>query len=128
MPVPKLSKLDLQIMEALWSRGALCVREIQESFPEANRPAYTTVQTIVNRLVAKNAVRRSKKISNAFIFEAAISRRAAQRRLIDDFLGLFNGQTEPIVLHLIECGKLTAENVQEAEQTLQRLTRKGKVR
>ncbi len=121
MPVPKLSKLDLQIMEALWSRGALCIREIQESFPEANRPAYTTVQTIVNRLEAKKAVRRAKKISNAYIFEAVISRRGAQRRLIDELLALFNGQSQPIVLHLVQCGELTVKDVREAEQTLRKL-------
>jgi predicted transcriptional regulator len=124
MALPKLSKLDLQIMQALWTRGALCIREIQETFPERNRPAYTTVQTIVYRLEAKKAVRRVKKISNAHIFEAAISRQAVQGWLIDDFLGLFGGQTQPIVAHLIECGKLTLEDVQKAEKTLRKMARK----
>lgn len=121
MATPRLSKLDLQIMEALWSRGALSIREIQESFPERHRPAYTTVQTTVYRLEAKKAVRRAKKISNAHIFEAAVSRKVAQRRLVDDFLGLFGGRTQPVMAHLIESGKLTLEDVQEAERVLRQL-------
>jgi BlaI family transcriptional regulator, penicillinase repressor len=126
MALPKLSKLDLQIMDALWSRGALSIREIQESFPEPRRPAYTTVQTIVYRLETKKAVRRAKKISNAHIFEAVISRSAAQRRLIDDLLGLFGGQTQPVMAHLIESGKLTLEDVHEAEKILRKLAKKEK--
>jgi BlaI family penicillinase repressor len=121
MATPRLSKLDLQIMEALWTRGALSIREIQESFPERHRPAYTTVQTTVYRLEAKKAVRRAKKISNAHIFEAAVSRKVAQRRLVDDFLGLFGGRTQPVMAHLIESGKLTLEDVQEAERVLRQL-------
>ena len=121
MATPRLSKLDLQIMEALWSRGALSIREIQESFPERHRPAYTTIQTTVYRLEAKKAVRRAKKISNAHIFEAAVSRKVAQRRLVDDFLGLFGGRTQPVMAHLIESGKLTLEDVQEAERVLRQL-------
>jgi len=126
MKHPKLSKLDLQIMEALWSGGALSIREIQEAFPERGRPAYTTIQTIVYRLEAKKAVRRAKKIGNAHIFEAVISRNAAQRRLVDDFLGLFGGQTQPVMAHLIESGKLTLEDVQDAERALRRLSKKEK--
>ena len=126
MATPRLSKLDLQIMEALWSQGALSIREIQEFFPERGRPAYTTVQTTVYRLETKKAVRRSKKISNAHIFEAVISRTAAQRRLIDDLLGLFGGRTQPVMAHLIESGKLTLEDIQEAERTLQNLTKREK--
>ena len=121
MATPRLSKLDLQIMEALWTRGALSIREIQESFPERHRPAYTTIQTTVYRLEAKKAVRRAKKISNAHIFEAAVSRKVAQRRLVDDFLGLFGGRTQPVMAHLIESGKLTLEDVQEAERVLRQL-------
>jgi BlaI family transcriptional regulator, penicillinase repressor len=124
MAFPKLSKLDLQIMDALWSRGALSIREIQESFPERSRPAYTTVQTIVYRLEAKKALHKAKKISNANIFEASISRAAAQRRLIDDFLGLFGGRSQPLMAHLIESGKLTLEDVQEAEKLLRQLQKK----
>jgi predicted transcriptional regulator len=126
MTLPRLSKLDLRIMEALWSGGSLSIREIQEAFPERGRPAYTTVQTIVYRLEAKKAVRRAKKIGNAHIFEAVISRGAAQRRLIDEFLGLFGGQTQPVMAHLIESGKLTLEDVQEAEKTLRKLSKKEK--
>jgi BlaI family transcriptional regulator, penicillinase repressor len=115
---PRLSKFDLQIMEALWSRGALSIREIQESFPERQRPAYTTIQTTVYRLETKKAVRRAKKISNAHIFEPVVSRGVVQRRLIDEFLGLFGGRTQPVMAHLIESGKLTLEDIQEAERAL----------
>ena len=121
MATPRLSKLDLQIMEALWTGGALSIREIQESFPERHRPAYTTVQTTVYRLEAKKAVRRAKKISNAHIFEAAVSRVVAQRRLVDEFLGLFGGRTQSVMAHLIESGRLTLEDVQEAERVLRKL-------
>src|ERR671924_1855734 len=127
MALPRLTKLELQVMEALWSRGALSVREIQEAFPEKDRPAYTTVQTMVYRLEAKKAVRRVKKIGNAHIFEAVVSRSAAHRRLIDELLNFFGGRTQPIMAHLIESGKLTLEDVREAEQTLRRL-RKDKAR
>ena len=123
---PKLTKLELHIMEALWSQGASSIREIQEAFPERGRPAYTTVQTTVYRLEAKGALRRVKKISNAHIFEAAISRNAAHRRLIDDLLGLFGGRTQPVMAQLIESGKLTLEDVREAEKALRRLARKDK--
>lgn len=126
MPQPKLSKLELQIMDALWSRGSLSIREIQEFFPERKRPAYTTVQTTVYRLESKGALRRVKKISNAHIFEAAISRDAAQNRLIDDLLGLFGGRTQPVMAHLIESGKLTLDDVREAERVLQELADKEK--
>src|SRR6266568_8548657 len=118
MPLPKLSKLELQIMEALWTRGPCSVREIQESFPAKKRPAYTTVQTTVYRLEVKKALRRTKKIATALIFEAAVSREAAQRRLVDDLLGLFGGRSRPIMAHLIESGTLTLDDVREAERTL----------
>jgi BlaI family penicillinase repressor len=121
MPLPKLTKLELQIMEALWSRGPCSVREIQESFPAKKRPAYTTVQTTVYRLEVKKALRRVKKIATAFIFEAAVSREAAERRLIDELLGLFGGRSRPIVSHLIESGTLTLDDVREAEKTLLKL-------
>ena len=126
MPLPRLTKLEMQIMEALWSRGASSIREIQEPFPERDRPAYTTIQTTVYRLEGKKAVRRAKKISNAHIFEAVVSRNAAQRRLIDDLLGLFGGRTQPVMAHLIESGKLTLNDVEEAEKTLRRMARKEK--
>jgi BlaI family transcriptional regulator, penicillinase repressor len=114
----KLSKLELRVMEALWKGGPSSIRELQKSFPSKGRPAYTTVQTIVYRLEAKKAVRRAKKISNAHIFEAVVSRTATHRHLIEDFLGLFGGQAGPLMAHLIESGKLTLEDVQEAERTL----------
>jgi BlaI family penicillinase repressor len=111
-------------MEALWSGGPSAVREVQEHFPEESRPAYTTVQTMIYRLEAKKAVRRTKKIGNAHIFEAAISRASAQHRLIDDFLGLFGGQAQPVMAHLIQTGKLTLDDVREAERLLQELSSK----
>ena len=126
MAQPRLSKLELQIMEVLWEKGVVSIREIQEAFPEKNRPAYTTIQTTVYRLEAKKAVRRVKKISNAHMFEAVISRGAAHRRLIDDILSLFGGRAQPVMAQLIESGKLTMEDVEEARKTLQKLSRKEK--
>jgi len=121
MGLPKLTKLEIRIMEALWDRGALSIREIQEAFPERNRPAYTTIQTTVYRMEGKKALRRVRKIGNAHIFEAVVSRHAAQRRLIDDLLALFGGRTQPVMAHLIESGKLTLEEVRAAEKTLEKL-------
>ena len=126
MALPKLTKLELQIMEALWGSGASSIREIQERFPEKERPAYTTVQTMVYRLEAKRAVRRVKKIGNAHVFDALISRNAVQRRLIDELLSFFGGRTQPVMAHLIESGRLTIEDVREAEHTIRRLARKDK--
>jgi BlaI family penicillinase repressor len=126
MALPKLTKLEMQIMEALWSRGALSIREIQEAFPEKGRPAYSTVQTTVYRLEGKKTLRRFKKISNAHIFEAVISRQAAQARLIDDLLSLFGGRTQPVMAHLVESGKLTLDDVEKTEELLRRLARKDK--
>jgi len=124
MTLPKLTKLELQIMEALWNLGASSIREIQESFPARRRPAYTTIQTTVYRLESKQAVRRVKKIGNAHIFEPLVSRGAAQSRLIDDLLAFFGGRTQPVMAHLIESGKLTLDDVQEAEKTLRALAQK----
>jgi predicted transcriptional regulator len=126
MALPKLTKLELQIMEALWSRGALSIREIQEAFPEKDRPAYSTVQTTVYRLEGKNALRRVKKISNAHIFEAVVSRDAARGRLIDELLSLFGGRTQPVMAHLVETGKLTMDDVHETEKLLRELAGKEK--
>ena len=125
MPSPRLTRLEMQIMDALWTKGALSVREIQESFPEKDRPAYTTVQTMVYRLEGKRAIRRVKKIGNAHIFEPEVSRTAAQRRLIDELLGFFGGRSQPLMAHLIEAGKLTLDEVREAEQTLRKLQKKA---
>ena len=121
MALPKLSPLELQIMEALWTHGALSVREVQEQFPEATRPAYTTVQTMIYRLEAKKAVRRAKKISNAHIFEAVVTRQATQGRLIDELLRQFGGRMQPVMAHLIETGNLTLEDVREAERLLREM-------
>jgi len=124
MAQPRLSKLELQIMEAFWARGALSIREVQEGFAETSRPAYTTVQTMVNRLEAKKVLRRMRKVGNAHVFEAVISRGAAQRRLIDEFLGLFGGRMQPLMAQLVETGKLTLDDVQEAEKLLRDLAKK----
>jgi predicted transcriptional regulator len=121
MPHPKLTKLELQVMEALWQKGACSVREIQETFPEPGRPAYTTVQTTVYRLERKKVLRCVKRISNANIFEAAISRHDAQRRLIDELLALFGGGRAKLVMaHLVESGELTLDDVKEAEKALRK--------
>ena len=124
MPDPKLTRLELKIMETLWTRGSASIREIQQDFPEKNRPAYTTIQTTVYRLEAKKALRRVKKVGNFHIFEAAVSRDHAQRKLIDDLLALFGGRTQPVMAHLIESGKLTLADVKEAEKTLRKLEKK----
>jgi BlaI family transcriptional regulator, penicillinase repressor len=126
MAEPKLTKLELQIMETLWTRGEASIREIQESFPEKSRPAYTTIQTTVYRLEGKKAVRRLKKVGNFHIFGAMIGRDAAQRRLVDDLLALFGGRTQPVMAHLIESGKLTLEDVKEAERTLRTLAKEDR--
>ena len=112
-------------MEALWSNGDSSIREILESFPPKKRPAYTTVQTTVYRMEVKEAVRRVKRVGNFHIFAATISRDAAQRRLIDDLLALFGGRSQPVMAHLIESGKLSLEDVKEAEMTLRGLSRRG---
>jgi predicted transcriptional regulator len=122
----KLTKLELKIMEALWTRGTASIREIQETFPEKDRPAYTTIQTTVYRLEGKKAVRRVRKVGNFHVFEAAVSRDAAQGRLIDDLLALFGGRTQPVMARLIESGKLTLADVKDAEKTLRKLERKDK--
>jgi BlaI family transcriptional regulator, penicillinase repressor len=126
MGEPKLAKLELQIMDVLWTRSKASIREIQETFPEKERPAYTTIQTTVYRLEGKKAVRRVKKVGNFHIFEAVVSRNAAQRRLIDDLLTLFGGRTQPVIAHLIESGKLTLEDVKEAEKLLRKIEGKDK--
>jgi BlaI family transcriptional regulator, penicillinase repressor len=126
MPSPKLSRLELRIMETLWTKGPSSIRELQETFPEDQRPAYTTVQTVVYRLEWKKAVRRARKISNAHVFEAVVSRNSIERRMIDELVGLFGGRALPIVTHLIDSGKLTREEVREAQKALRDLARKDK--
>ena len=116
----RLSKLELQVMEALWTLGRASVREVQETFAEKARPAYTTVQTMVYRLEAKQAVRRVKKIGNAHVFEAVISRSSAQRRVVDDLLALFGGRSQPLMAQLVESDHLTLDDVKEAERLINR--------
>jgi predicted transcriptional regulator len=120
MSQKRLSRLELKIMEALWKHGAASVREIQESLPEKGRPAHNTVQTILTRLEAKKAVRRAKKISNAYIYEPMITRGATQRLLVDELLGFFGGRAAPLMSHLIESGQLTLQDVEDARKALKK--------
>jgi predicted transcriptional regulator len=126
MAIPKLSKLEFQIMDVLWTRSEASLREIQESFPAKKRPAYTTIQTTVYRMEAKGIVRRVRKVGNFHLFAAAITRDAAQSRLIDDLLALFGGRSQPVMAHLIESGKLSLADVKEAEKALRQLSSKEK--
>jgi BlaI family transcriptional regulator, penicillinase repressor len=128
MKYPRLTRLELQIMEAFWTRGACSIREVHDTFPNANKPAYTTIQTMMYRLESKGAVRCVKRISNANIFEAAVSRDAAQNRLIDDLLSLFGGRTKPVMARFVETGDLTLEDIKEAEKAVRKLSRKGKAK
>jgi predicted transcriptional regulator len=120
MALPRLTKLELQIMEALWRQGASSIREILEAFPVHGRPAYTTIQTTVYRMEGKKALRRVKKISNAHIFEATVSRDAVQGRLVDELIGFFGGRIQPVMAHLVESGKLTLDDVRDAEKALRK--------
>ena len=126
MAGPRLTRLEMQIMETLWTRGEASIRELQETFPEKKRPAYTTVQTTVYRLEAKQVVKRVRKVGNFHMFAAAVSRDAAQRRLVDELLTIFGGRTQPVMAHLIESGRLKLEDVREAERTLRALERERK--
>jgi predicted transcriptional regulator len=126
MPLPKLTRLELQIMETLWSKGPSSIRELLEAFPDKERLAYTTVQTVVYRLEAKKAIRRTNKFGNAHVFEAAVSRDSAQHRMIDDLVALFGGRRLPIVTHLIESGKLTPEELREARAALRKAAKQEK--
>jgi predicted transcriptional regulator len=131
LDAPRLSKLEFQIMEALWGKDTaeqreLSIREILDALPGKRRPAYTTIQTTIYRMEAKGVVRRVKKVGNFHVFAAAISRNAAQRRMIDELLALFGGRPQPVMAHLVETGKLTLEDVQDAEKLLRKLSRKEK--
>jgi BlaI family transcriptional regulator, penicillinase repressor len=119
-----ISKLELGILEALWNNGPSSIRDIRERLPEKRRPAYTTVQTMVYRLEKKRAVKRLRKIGNAHIFEAAVSRESTHGALVEHLLGFFGGRVRPVMAHLVESGRLTIEDVKEAERTLRRLARK----
>ena len=121
MAEARLSRFEIRIMETLWERGEASIREMQEAFPEKKQPGYTTVQTMVYRMEAKKVLRRVRKVGNFHLFAAAVSRDAVQRRLVDDLLAMFGGQSRPVVSHLIEAGKLTLEDVRYAEKTLKRL-------
>jgi BlaI family transcriptional regulator, penicillinase repressor len=114
----KLTKFELEIMEALWELGSGAIREIHEALPDKRRPAYTTVQTIIRRLEEKGAVRQVKKIGNALIFEPVVTRQAAHRRLIDELLAVFGGSARPLMAHLAEAGKLSLKDVHELESML----------
>jgi BlaI family transcriptional regulator, penicillinase repressor len=124
MAAPKLSKLEYQIMETLWMGGECSIREILDSLPVRRKPAYTTVQTTIYRMETKGVVKRIKKVGNFHIFAPAVSRDAAQRRLIDELLAVFGGRTQPVMAHLIDTGKLTLEDVKEAEKILRKLSKK----
>ena len=124
---PRLSKLELKIMDALWTRGPLSVREVQESVSAERQPAYTTVQTMISRLERKGAVRKVRKIGNAFLFEAAIPRESTRRRMVDELLDFFGGRTQLLISHLIETRQLSLKDVQEAELALRRLSRKESI-
>ena len=122
----RLSNRETQIMEMLWTLGEASIREIQEAFPVKKRPGYTTVQTMVYRMEAKGVVRRARKVGNFHIFAPAVSRDAAQRRLVDDLLAIFGGISQPVMVHMIESGKLTLEDVKEAEKILRELAGREK--
>jgi len=124
MTQPRLSRLEFQVMEALWAKSDSSIREIQASFPERQMPAYTTIQTTVYRMEAKGVVQRVKKVGNFHVFAPTISRESAQRRLIDDLLAMFGGSSQPVMAHLIESGKLSLEDVKDAERALRNLSRK----
>jgi predicted transcriptional regulator len=125
---PRLTKLELQVLEAFWQKGRCSVREVQESFPEAHRPAYTTVQTVVYRLERKKALRCVKRIGNANVFEAVISREDAQGRLINELLAVLGGRARLVMAHLVETGDLTMDDIKEAEKALRNSARKDKSR
>jgi predicted transcriptional regulator len=122
----RLSKLEYAIMNVLWERGECSIRDLQEAFPARKRPAYTTIQTTVYRMEAKDVVRRIRKVGNFHIFASTVSRASAQRRLVDDLLALFGGRTQPVMAHLIESGKLTLDDVREAERALKEMQKKEK--
>ncbi|HXS06763.1 MAG TPA: BlaI/MecI/CopY family transcriptional regulator [Rhizomicrobium sp.] len=125
MALPRLSNLEMQILELLWAHGPLSVREIMERLPAKRLPAYTTVQTMAARLEAKKALRRARKVATAHIYEAAIPREAARRRLIDDFLSVFGGEHRPIMMHLVKAGRLTLQDIEEAEAHIRELQKKS---
>jgi predicted transcriptional regulator len=127
MKQPKLTKLELQILEALWAQGKASIREIQEAFPEP-RPAYTTIQTTMYRLEGKKGVRRLRKIGNADIFEPTVARDVTRHRLLDEILSFFGGKAQPMMAQLAEAGKLTLHDVKELEKTIRKYQHQRKNR
>jgi BlaI family penicillinase repressor len=125
MAKPRITRFELELLEPLWKLGSASVREIQEALPEAGRPAYTTVQTMIYRLEEKKAVRRVKKIGNAHIFEPVMTRKAVYRRLIDDLLDLFGGSAAPVMAHLVESGKLSLQDIRAAETAMAKRGKKS---
>jgi len=125
LALPKLTPIELQIMDVLWTHGASAVRQVQEEFPEDSRPAYTTLQTVLYRLEGKKVVRRTRKIGNAHLFEAIVDRASVQRRALDDVLRLFGGQAQPMMAHLVQSGQLTMDDVREVERLIEDLEKKG---
>jgi predicted transcriptional regulator len=125
MPRPSFTEPELQILDVLWTRGACSIREIHEALPAKGRPAFTTVQTVVYRLEKKKALRCVKRISKANIVEAAITREEAQSTLVDEFLSLFGGRPKPVMARLVESGRLTLDDIKDAENALKKLLRKG---
>jgi predicted transcriptional regulator len=128
MRLATLSRLELRLMQSLWSKGPCSIRELLETFPERERPAYTTVQTVVNRLEGKRAIRRVNKVSNAHVFEAVIFRASAQSRMIDELVAWFGGKPMPVMTHLIESGRLTEEEIREARKALRNVSLKEKAK
>ena len=126
MAAPKLARLEFQIMEVLWANREASIREILDALPAKRKPAYTTIQTTVYRMEAKGVVKRVRKVGNFHVFAAEISRDAAQRRMIDELLALFGGRPQPVMAHLVETGKLTLNDVKDAEKLLRELSGKGK--
>jgi len=122
MPQPKLSKLELRILEALWAHGKASIREIHDAFPEP-RPAYTTVQTIVYRMETKRTLRRTGKAGNADIFEPVVARDVTRNHVLDEILSFFGGRAAPMMAQLADAGKLTRDDVRELEKTIRRLKR-----
>jgi|SRR5580658_3866054 BlaI family penicillinase repressor len=125
MTTHKLTKLEMQLMKTLWTRGEASIREMQEAFQGKKKPGYTTVQKTIYRMEEKKLVRRTRKIGNFHVFTATVSREAAERRLIADLLAMFGGKSRPVLAHLIGAGNLTLEDVEYAEQTLKEV-REGK--
>jgi len=126
MPAPKLSNLELQIMDKLWTQGEASIREIQEAFSAKGRPSYTTIQMTMYRMELKKVIRRARKVGNFYIFEALVTRDAAQQRLVDELVSLFGGRSQLVMSHLVKSGKLSVEDVREAEKELLKLEKKEK--